>query len=139
MKALLQAASHECDRCRILDGELSMARIRKVARQMSRTGIDLVIVDYDELVDAPGKNEFEQQRYIVRQCKSLAIELRCPVIVISQLRKPLQGEDRNKPTLQRLYGSGAKAKHSSIVIYVDRPYVRKLAGDETEARMSWWP
>jgi replicative DNA helicase len=134
--ALLEAASHECARCRILDGELSFARIRRVARQMkSRTGIDLVIVDYDELVEAPGKDEFDQQRYIARAGKSLATELKCPVILISQLRKSLQGEDRKKPTLQRLYGSGAKAKHSSIVIYVDRPYVQDLCGDETEARI----
>ena len=134
--ALIDAASHECEQCRILDGELTMARIRRVARQMkARTGLDLVIVDYDELVDAPGKDEFEQQRYIVRAGKSLAMELRCPAIVISQLRKSLQGEDRKRPTLQRLYGSGAKAKHSSIVIYVDRPFVQELCGDETEARI----
>jgi replicative DNA helicase len=136
MRTLTEAAAHECQACRILDGELSMARIRRVARQMkAATGIDLVIVDYDELVEAPGKDEFEQQRYIVRAGKSLAMELGIPVIVISQLRKSLQGEDRKKPTLQRLYGSGAKAKHSSIVIYVDRPFVQELSGDETEARI----
>jgi replicative DNA helicase len=134
--ALVEAASHQCSKCRILDGELSMARIRRVSRQMkSRAGLDLVIIDYDELVDAPGENEFDQQRYIVRSGKSMAIEMACPVIVISQLRKSLQGEDRKRPTLQRLYGSGAKAKHSSIVIYVDRPYVQELCGDETEARI----
>ncbi len=134
--ALLEAASHECVNCRILDGELSFARIRRVARQMkSRTGIDLVIVDYDELVEAPGDSEWDQQRYIARAGKGLATELKCPVILISQLRKSLQGEDRKRPTLQRLYGSGAKAKHSSIVIYVDRPFVQELCGDETEARI----
>jgi len=134
--ALVEAAGHECPQCRILDGELSIVRIRRVARQMkSRTGLDLVIVDYDELVEAPGETEFDQQRYIVRAGKSMAMELKCPVIVISQLRKSLQGEDRKRPTLQRLYGSGAKAKHSSIVIYVDRPYMQELCGDETEARI----
>jgi replicative DNA helicase len=133
--ALLEATSHECPQCRILDGELSMARIRRVARQMKSMRLDLVIVDYDELVEAPGENEFDQQRYIARASKSLATELKCPVILISQLRKSLQGEDRKRPTLQRLYGSGAKAKHSSIVIYVDRPFVQELCGDETEARI----
>jgi len=136
VSALVEAAGHECVKCRILDGELSVARIRRMARQLkSRSGLDLVIVDYDELVDAPGDNEFDQQRYIVRGAKSLAMELKCPVVVISQLRKSLQGEDRKRPTLQRLYGSGAKAKHSSIVIYVDRPFVQELCGDETEARI----
>jgi len=135
-QSLIEAATHECVQCRILDGELSMTRIRKLARQMkSQAGLDLIIVDYDELVEAPGETEFDQQRYIVREGKSLAIALKIPVIVISQLRKSLQGEDRKRPTLQRLYGSGAKAKHSSIVIYVDRPFVQELAGDETEARI----
>ena len=129
MSALVEAAAHECPQCRILDGELSFPRVRTVVRQMKRSGLDLVIVDYDELVEAPGKDEFEQQRYIVRAGKSLAIELKCPVIVISQLRKSLQGEERKRPTLQRL------AKHASIVIYVDRPFVQDLAGDETEARI----
>jgi replicative DNA helicase len=134
--ALIEAASHEYERCRILDGELSIVRIRRVARQMkSRAGLDLIVVDYDELVEAPGESEIDQQRNIVRAGKSMAMEFKCPVILISQLRKSLQGEDRKKPTLQRLYGSGAKAKHSSIVIFVDRPYVQDLSGDETEARI----
>ncbi len=37
--------------------------------------------------------------------------------------------------MQRLYGSGAKAKHPHIVVYVDREYVRELRGDETSARI----
>jgi len=101
-------------------------------------GLECLILDYDELIEVPGEkgeNEFDLQRRLVRASKSLAMELRCPVILISQLRKALQGEDRKRPTLQRLYGSGAKAKHSSLVIYVDREYVRELRGDETHARI----
>jgi replicative DNA helicase len=135
-QALTEAASHECNLCRVLDGELSMRRIRRVARQMKgRSGLSLAILDYDELIEAPGENEFEQQRNLVREAKSLAMELSIPVIVISQLRKALQGEDRQRPTLQRLYGSGAKPKHSSIVVYVDREFVQDLQGDETAARI----
>ena len=136
MKALLQASSHECQRCRIVDGELSLSRIRLAARKMkAKAGLDCVVVDYDELVDAPGKDEFEQQRNLVRSMKALAVELAIPVVLISQLRKLLAGEDRKRPTLQRLYGSGAKAKHPSCIVYVDREYVRELCGDETQARI----
>lgn len=131
---LVEVVGQECKHCRILDGELSLARIRRTARAMKRKGsLGLVVVDYDELVDVPGKDEWEQQRVLTRAAKSLGMELDCPVIVISQLRKVLQGEDREHPTLQRLYGSGAKAKHSSFVLYVDRRYVQDLEGDETEA------
>lgn len=134
--ALIEAASHECKKCRILDGELDLARIRRAARKMKKqAGLDLVILDYDELIDAPGKDELEQQRNLVRAAKSLGMELRCAVILISQLRKPLSGEDAAKPTLQRIYGSGSKTKHASIVILADRQYVRELQGDETEAQI----
>ncbi len=134
--SLVEAAAHQCKRCRILDGELELGRIRRVARKMrAHGGLDLVILDYDELIDAPGGNEFEQQKNIARFSKSLAVELKCVVILISQLRKTLSGEEAAKPTLQRLYGSGAKQKHASFIILVDRPYVRELEGDEKEAQL----
>jgi replicative DNA helicase len=59
-ESLIEAAAHECAQCRILDGELSMAPIRKLARQMkSQAVLDLIIVDYDELVEARGETEFD--------------------------------------------------------------------------------
>lgn len=134
--ALLEAAAHQCERCRVLDGAVSIARIRRTARQMRNSrGLDLIIIDYDELVEAPGETELDQQRNVAVGAKRLAVEFRIPVIVISQLRKLLKGEDRRQPSLQRLYGSGAKPKHASIVIYVDREFVRDLRGDETKARV----
>ncbi|HET6143881.1 MAG TPA: replicative DNA helicase [Candidatus Acidoferrales bacterium] len=133
---LTEAASHQCKKCRILDGELSLSRIRRAARKMkSRAGLDLLILDYDELIEAEGKTEFEQQRVIARAAKSMALELKCCVILISQLRKTTQGEDAGKPTLQRLYGSAAKQKFASFIILADRPYVRELQGDEKEAEL----
>ncbi len=135
-RALLEAASNECKVCKILDGELALARIRRAARKMNKqAGLDLLVLDYDELIDAPGKDEFDQQRNLVRGAKSLGMELRCAVILISQLRKPLSGEDATRPTLQRIYGSGSKTKHASVVILADRQYVRELQGDETEAQL----
>jgi replicative DNA helicase len=135
-EALVTAASHQCKKCRILDGELSLSRIRRAARKMkARTGLELLILDYDELIEAEGKTEFEQQRVIARAAKSLAIELKCVVILISQLRKTTAGEDAGRPTLQRLYGNAAKQKFASFIILADRPYVRELEGDEKEAEL----
>lgn len=135
-RRLTEAASKECNLCRILDKELSLARFRRVARRLkAKCALGLLLVDYDELVEAPGEDELEQQRNLVRGAKSLAMELQIPVTIVSQLRKPLAGADLKKPMLASLYGSGAKSKHPSWVIFVDRPYVRELAGDETEARV----
>src|SRR5262249_17590496 len=109
---------------------------RATRKMKKQAGLDLVVLDYDELIEAPGKDEFEQQKNLARAAKSLGMELRCAVVLISQLRKPLSGEDAAKPTLQRIYGSGAKTKHASIVILADRQYVRDLSGDEAEAQIS---
>ena len=135
-QALLEAAAHECKRCRLLDGELEISRIRRASRKMKKQfGLDLLILDYDELIEAPGKTELEQQTNLVRKAKSIGMELSCPVILISQLRKPLSGEDAARPTLARIYGSGSKTKHASFVILADRPFVRELQGDEKEAQL----
>ncbi len=134
--ALMESAAHQCDRCRILDGEISITRIRSAAQRMRRSGgLDLVIIDYDELIEAPGETELDQLRNVVIGAKRLAVEHGIPVILISQLRKLLKGEDRGRPTLDRLYSTGAKPKHASIVVYVDRKFVREFQGDEAEARI----
>lgn len=135
---LVTAASRECKQCAVLDGELSIERIRMAARRMKRRGLGLVVLDYDELITSRGDTEFEQQQSLARSSKSLAIELQVPVVLVSQLRKTSgdnKREDSSRPTLSRLYGSGAKVKHASLVIFVDRPFVRNLTGDETAARI----
>jgi replicative DNA helicase len=133
-RAIIETAAKQCQECRTIDGELSLPRIRMEARKMK--GISVLYVDYDELVEVKGAHdEWEEQRTLVRSLKSLAKELSIPVILVSQLRKPPRQDRASMPTLADLYGSGAKMKHSSFVLYVDRPFVRTLKGDETEAKI----
>lgn len=134
---LMKAVTHQCPTCRILSNELTLPRIRMSARSMaSNKELGAIIVDYDELVDVRGKDEWEQQRVLVRSLKKLAMELGVPAILVSQLRKESEGQTRKKPSLSRLYGSGAKVKHASLVLHVDRPFVRDLEGDEAAASVA---
>jgi replicative DNA helicase len=133
---LSEHAVNACPTCAILDGMLSLRQIWMASHVKKRqSGLHCVIIDYDELIDAPGKDEFAQQRNLIRGAKALALSLSVPVIMISQLRKAIDRKEVKKPTLEQLYGSGAKAKHSSFVLFVDREYVRELKGDETKARI----
>jgi replicative DNA helicase len=133
---LVDATAAQCNVCRILDGELDLLRIRRAARRMkAKSSLSLIVLDYDELIAVEGDTENDQQRNLARAAKSLGMELDCAVILVSQLRKPLAGEDVKRPTLQSIYGSGAKTKHSTGVLLVDRPYVRELLGDETDAQL----
>jgi replicative DNA helicase len=134
-KELPIVALAQCTKCRVLDGELSLRRIRAAIRLLKGT-VGGLIVDYDELVEVRGKDEWEQQRILVRALKSIAMELEIPVILVSQLSKaPGKGNQGQPPTLQRLYGSSSKAKHASSVLYVDRPFVQDLQTDEAQAHI----
>jgi replicative DNA helicase len=133
---ILRTVAEGCKKCRIMEGDLTINRIRGRARKYFSNGeISFLIVDYDELVEAPGKDEFAEQKAVVHGLKSLALELKMPIVLISQLRKSMAKEDRAKPTLSRLYGSGSKVKTASIILHADRPFVQDLEGDETAARI----
>jgi replicative DNA helicase len=128
-------AMNQCKVCRVLDGDLSLRRIRAAIRLLKGL-VGGLIVDYDELVEVRGKDEWEQQRILVRTLKSLAMEAGIPVILVSQLNKTAGGPRHgDTPSLQKLYGSSSKAKHASSVLYVDRPFVQDLQTDEAEAHI----
>ena len=129
-------AMEQCKVCRVLDGDLSLRRIRAAIRLL-KGAVGGLIVDYDELVEVRGKDEWEQQRILVRALKSLAMESGIPVILVSQLNKTAGGRQNHNetPSLQKLYGSSSKAKHASSVLYVDRPFVQDLQTDEAEAHI----
>lgn len=134
--SLTRESAGQCQKCEILEGEITMPRVVATASRMRAAGnLNFVVVDYDELIGAPGKDELERHAAVATACKSLAKSMAVPVILISQLRKLLSGEDRRRPTLDRLYGAGAKRKHASTIIYVWRKYLETHAKeDESEAR-----
>lgn len=136
MALLSTYVEKQCKTCCTLDGDLTLPRIRMAARAMAaKKQLRWIIVDYDELVEVAGcKSEWDEQKILARSLKSLGMQLNVPVILISQLRKTLSENQLSRPTIDDLYGSGAKGKHASIVILVVRPFVQKLEGDETEAK-----
>ena len=102
----------------------SVLDIRAKARrlQAERKGLDLIIVDYLQLMRSRGKVENRQQEIsdITRSLKALAKELKVPVIAISQLsRAPEQRSDR-KPQLSDLRESGAIEQDADLVVFVYR-------------------
>lgn len=132
--ALLQATSEQCTQCRILDGELTLSRIRTAARKMAKeTKLGLVVGDYDQLIDSPGKNPLDKQNSLIRGMKSIAMENNCNSILISQFRKFLT--PGQEPTLEDVFGSKGATAHATAVIYVSRNYVERLDGDETTAKI----
>jgi len=95
------------------------------ARRLKRDrGLSLVIVDYIQLVvpstNRRNSNRQEEVSSISRALKALAKELKVPVVVLSQLTRAPEREDR-KPQLADLRESGAIEQDADVVLFINRP------------------
>ncbi|HWW50140.1 MAG TPA: replicative DNA helicase [Verrucomicrobiae bacterium] len=95
------------------------------ARRLKRDrGLALVVVDYLQLVvpthTSRGSNRQEEVSGISRALKGLAKELKVPVLVLSQLTRAPEREER-KPQLSDLRESGAIEQDADVVLFINRP------------------
>ncbi len=102
---------------------ISLMEMRNKCRRLKgEQGLDLVVVDYLQLMKFDGKADSRQQEIsaISRNMKLLAREMDCPVIVLSQLsRAPEQRPDK-RPILSDLRESGSIEQDADIVIFLYR-------------------
>jgi len=95
------------------------------ARRLKRDrGLSLLVVDYLQLVVPThmgrGTNRQEEVSSISRGLKGLAKELKVPVLVLSQLTRAPERDDR-KPQLSDLRESGAIEQDADVVLFINRP------------------
>jgi replicative DNA helicase len=107
------------------------------ARRLKRDkGLSLVIVDYLQLVASRGRfsNRNEEVSSISRSLKGLAKELRVPVLVLSQLTRAPEREER-RPQLADLRESGAIEQDADVVVFIHRPnFYKPDMPDEERAK-----
>nr|WP_018502556.1 replicative DNA helicase [Parafrankia discariae] len=102
---------------------LGVAAIRTRARRMQRrAGLDLLVVDYLQLLVTAGKSENRQQEIsaISRSLKLLAGELGIPVVALSQLNRAVEQRADKRPQLSDLRDSGAIEQDADMVILIHR-------------------
>jgi replicative DNA helicase len=100
----------------------------KCRRLKAEHGLDLVIVDYLQLMSGYGRVENRTQEIsgISRGLKALAKELNIPVIALSQLsRAPEQRQGDHKPQLSDLRESGSIEQDADLVMFIFREEVYK--------------
>lgn len=117
-------------------GSTTVMEIGAKARRLKHDkGLDLVIVDYLQLLTARGKfsNRNEEVASLSRGLKSLAKELKVPVLVLSQLTRAPEREDR-RPQLADLRESGAIEQDADVVLFIHRPNFYRPELPEEERR-----
>ena len=108
-------------------GSSSVVEIGAKARRMKRDkGLSLVIVDYLQLITARGRfnSRNDEVSSMTRGLKGLAKELKVPVMVLSQLTRAPERDER-RPQLADLRDSGAIEQDADVVIFIHRPNVYK--------------
>jgi replicative DNA helicase len=94
----------------------------KIRRLRAEHGLDLVIVDYLQLMSGSGDAENRQQEIseISRSLKSLAKELNIPVLALSQLSRAVENRPSKRPLLADLRESGAIEQDADLVMMIYR-------------------
>jgi replicative DNA helicase len=124
-------------------GSISVLEIGAKARRLKREkGLSMLVVDYLQLITARGRfgNRQEEVSSISRGLKGLAKELQIPVLVLSQLTRAPERDERG-PQLSDLRESGAIEQDADVVMFIYRPHFFKAGAtpeerEETELRIA---
>ena len=102
---------------------ISLIEIRNKCRRLkAEKGLDLIVIDYLQLMSSPEKSDNRQVEIsaISRNLKLLAREMDCPVIALSQLSRAPEQRPDHRPNLSDLRESGAIEQDADVVMFLYR-------------------
>ena len=114
---------------------MNVLQMRGKARRLkAEHGLDLIIVDYLQLVSGYGhfENRNQEISQVARSLKALAREMRVPVLALSQLSRAVEARGHpRRPFLSDLRESGSIEQEADVVAFIYRPYY--YGGEELRA------
>ena len=123
---------------------LPISQLAARARRLKRThGLDVLIIDYLQLVRGTGKSEnrVNEISEITMGLKAIAKELDIPVIALSQLSRQVENREDKRPQLSDLRESGSIEQDADVVMFVFREEYykeREKPGDHDLEAMAKW-
>ena len=114
---------------------LSIGAIRTRARRQQRKhGLDLIVVDYLQLVEATNRKDGRVQEVseISRGLKALAKELNVPVLALSQLSRAVESRADKRPLLSDLRDLGTIEQDADVVMFIYREEYYRERGSEAD-------
>ena len=115
---------------------ITIGEIRSKCRRLktSSSGLDLVIIDYLQLISGGknyGANRQQEVSDISRSLKMLAMELNIPIIALAQLSRSVESREDKRPLMSDLRESGSIEQDADIVafLYRDDYYKKELRND----------
>lgn len=107
------------------DASITAGEIKAKCRNLANKeeGLGLVIIDYLQLVTAGGKRPDSRQQEvseISRSLKTMAMELKVPVIALAQLSRNAEKRENNQPMLADLRESGSIEQDADMVLFINR-------------------
>ena len=102
---------------------ISVLELRTKARRLhAEHGLDLLIVDYLQLMRGDSRSENRQQEisFISRSIKALARELNIPILALSQLSRQVESRHDKHPMLSDLRESGSIEQDADVVLFIYR-------------------
>ena len=119
---------------------ISINELRSKCRKMKlERGLDIIIIDYLQLMSGSGKSNVSRQQEISdisRSLKALAREMKAPVIALSQLSRACETRPDHRPMLSDLRESGAIEQDADVVMFLYRDdYYNKDTEHPNEAEV----
>jgi len=113
-------------------GALRLMDVRLKARSVKRRhGLDLLVIDYLQLMDGEGDNRNAQIEGITRGLKALAKEMDIGIILLSQLNRSLEQRPNKRPMPSDLRDSGAIEQDCDIALFL---YRDEIYNEQTDDR-----
>src|SRR3954466_4854603 len=126
-------------------GGLSISQLTARARRLKRQkGLDLLVIDYIQLLSGSGKRAQEgrvqEVTEITTGLKALAKELQVPILALSQLSRQVESRDDKRPQLSDLRESGSIEQDADVVMFVFREeyYLKNKMPKEGSAEFFTW-